>query len=65
MRKFKRVAISGNRDGYFAVVEHDDGDHWYGPFPSRDWATTRGREIEEHGPNAPSREIKRMIFTGA
>lgn len=61
MRKFKRVAMSGNRDGYFAIVE-DEFEHWYGPYPTPEKAVKEGKFIEEHGHNAPQFEHERMIF---
>ena len=67
MRKFIRVAMSANRDGYFSVVLQDDGEHWYGPWPNRSHAEVRGKEIAIEGTSLETDRvlpITRMRFNG-
>lgn len=66
-RTFIRVAMSANRDGYFSVIQEDDGEHWYGPWPNRTYAEVRGREIAIEGTSLESssrQQIVRMRFNG-
>ena len=66
-RKFIRVAMSGNRDGYFSVIQEDDGEHWYGPWPNRTHAEVRGKEIVNEGialESTRQQPIVRMRFNG-
>lgn len=66
-RQFIRVALSGHGDGYLSVVLEKDGEHRYGPWPTRKYAEVRGKQIANEGTSLESTKrqpIVRMRFNG-
>jgi hypothetical protein len=62
-RKFVRVAMSANRDGYYSVVLENDGEHWYGPWPTRQYAENHGKGVVSYEANR-KKLVARMRFNG-